>query len=144
VIKLSGAWLLGLCAIFLSSCSSVPSAKTINHFYLGSPVNVDGVEVDAVERTITSDGTHRIKYPWLGLSKIALMGWEFVGLKENSPWFGYRFAYLFDFGLDAGFSRNNFTVGVDYNYSQLIFGVQLEQPYDASPTLIGGKIAFVL
>jgi hypothetical protein len=142
MLRLASAGLL-LCVIFLSGCAT-QSGKVVNHFYLGSPVDVDGVKVDAVNRTITSDGTHKISYPWIGLSKIALMGWEFVGLRENSPWFGYRFAYLFDFGLDSGFSRNNFTVGLDYNWSEVIIGIQIEQPYDASPILVGGKLAFVL
>lgn len=60
---------------------------------------------------------------------------------EGSPWAGVRFLHVMNVGFDAGFDKDNFSVGIDWLHRGIAIGPSLFFPFDLSKNRAGMKAA---
>ena len=102
---------------------------------------------DGVKRSVPWDATYTIEKgtvtPHVSNFKVEpLIGVDVVGL-TSSPWAGIRVAHVDNVGVDFGFDRENFTIGMDYLYHDIVVGPNLAYPYDLGVPHLGAKAAFL-
>lgn len=102
---------------------------------------------DGVKHNVPWDSTYTIERgfvtPHVSDFKIEpLIGMDVVGLTA-SPWAGIRFAHIDSVGLDFGFDREHFTMGMDYLYHDIIVGPNIAYPYDLGLPYLGAKAGFL-
>ena len=133
-----GATIALLVASFFICCGCATTIKLAIPPAQKVEIEPGAYVVDGKRNSVPYDATYSFENGLLiphtsGFKLEPILGADLIGL-QASPWAGLRTLHVENLGLDFGFNKTGFTLGLDWLYHDIVMGAGPFFPYDLGPS----------